>query len=317
MSSILTKGSMEQCHVTSRRHDDTDFSLKEWAIKARISRENTHSRRFSASNLRSFREDLASSIAISSTASSPGYTAREEINPSTYSFTTALKALQAKTVYSWEYIPTDGAATLSSKWNNAEKYISNPLSGEVPLECLSAKTLSGRTFRSVTSRITMSAPLIYPSHLQQFHAKSPIIELEDETKITIQEKQPCTTRDVGTQSTPVDVSSSSPSPASTPSIEERSIKHGEAEGGDSSVCFSENSKSETEVEEKETTDKQHTERNEAEETKKMRKQIMCIMCSSSSSSSQGAVGCLSIISLKGLWMRTRTKKGPKINQEKH
>ncbi|XP_073018599.1 uncharacterized protein [Primulina eburnea] len=312
MSSILTRDSMEQCQITSRRHDDTDFSLKEWALKARISRENTHSRRFSASNLRSFREDLASNMAISSTASSPGYTAREEINPSTYSFTTALKALQARTVYSWEYIPTDGLATLSSKWNNAEKYISNPLSGEVPLECLSAKTLSGRTFRNVTSRITMSAPLIYPSHLQQFHAKSPIIELEDETKITVQEKQRCTTRDVGTQSTPVDVSSSNPSPAPTPSIEERSIKHTDVEGGDSSACFSENSKSETELEEKETTDKKYTERNEAAETKKMRKQIMCIMCRSSS---QGAVGCLSIISLKGLWMRTKTKKGPKINQE--
>ncbi|KZV19647.1 hypothetical protein F511_23790 [Dorcoceras hygrometricum] len=312
MSSTLTKGSMEQCHITSCRHEDSDFSLKEWALKARISRENTHSRRFSASNLRSFREDPVSSIAISSTASSPGYyTARDEINPSTYSFTTALKALQAKTVYSWEYIPTDGVATLSSKWNDAEKYISNPLSGEVPLECLSAKTLSGRTFRNVASRITMTAPLICPSHLQQFYAKSPIIELEDETKLAIQERQQRTTTDVGTQSTPVEVSSSSPSPAPTPSIEERSIKHGD--GGDSSVCFSENSKSEAEVEGKETRDKQYTEGNEAAETKKLRKQIMCIMCNSGS---QGAVGCLSIISLKGLWMRTKTKKGRRINEEK-
>lgn len=68
----------------------------------------------------------------------------------------------------------DGLA-LNSKWNEAEKYICNPLSGEVPLECLSAKTLSGRSFRQSTSKITMSAPLIYPSqyHTQQFHPKRP------------------------------------------------------------------------------------------------------------------------------------------------
>jgi hypothetical protein len=41
------------------------------------------------------------------------------------------------------------------------------------------------------------------------------------------------TRDVGTQSTPPDLSSSSPSPASTPSIVERSIKRFEIEAGDS------------------------------------------------------------------------------------
>lgn len=72
-------------------------------------------------------------------------------------------ALQARSVYSWECLSPDGFA-LNSKWNEAEKYICNPLSGEVPMECLSAKTLSGRSFRSLTSRITMSAPLVYPSH---------------------------------------------------------------------------------------------------------------------------------------------------------
>lgn len=69
----------------------------------------------------------------------------------------------------------DGLA-LNSKWNEAEKYICNPLSGEVPLECLSAKTLSGRSFRQFTNKITMSAPLIYPSQYQitrQFHRKPP------------------------------------------------------------------------------------------------------------------------------------------------
>lgn len=227
---------MEKSLYGSRRHDEVDFDLKEWGLKARISRENTNSRRFSASNLTSFREDIATSfrsnITISSTTSSPGYTAREEIDPSTYSFTTALKALHAKTIYTWEYLSPDEGYTLNSKWSEAEKYISNPLSGRVPLECLSAKTLSGRSFRSLTSRITMSAPLIYPSmKLQQPHYSNSI-----EKKISVQERlKTITTRDIGTQSTLVDLRSRSPSPIPTPSIEERSIKKSENEGGDSSV----------------------------------------------------------------------------------
>jgi hypothetical protein len=73
-------------------------------------------------------------------------------------------ALQARSVYkSWECLSPDGFA-LNSKWNEAEKYICNPLSGEVPMECLSAKTLSGRLFQnSTTNRITMSAPLVFSS----------------------------------------------------------------------------------------------------------------------------------------------------------
>ena len=75
-------------------------------------------------------------------------------------------ALQARSGYGWECSSPDGFA-LNSKWNEAEKYICNPLSGEVPMECLSAKTLSGRSFRNFTNRITMSAPLIYPSQPRQ------------------------------------------------------------------------------------------------------------------------------------------------------
>ncbi|KAL0332498.1 UNVERIFIED_CONTAM: hypothetical protein Scaly_2151300 [Sesamum calycinum] len=220
----------KQSAFGSRRHDEPEFDLKEWALRARISRGNTNSRRFSASNLKSFREDersLTSNITISSTASSPGYTIREEIDPSKYSFTTALKALQAKTLYTWEYLSPDGL-TLNSKWNDAEKYICNPLSGEVPLECLSAKTLSARSFRGLKSRITVSAPLIYHSQLQQFQAKSPIIEHETEVKITIEEKNRSTTRDVGTQSTPTDLS-----PSRSPSTEQRSVQQTEAEAEDS------------------------------------------------------------------------------------
>ncbi|XP_021887977.1 uncharacterized protein LOC110807224 isoform X3 [Carica papaya] len=236
---------MEQLHHSSSRRRDEGaetFNLREWAFKARmIGGENANSRRFSASNIRSFREDarsFRSSITISSTASSPGYPLKDEIDPSTYSFTTALKALQARTIYnSWECLSPDGFA-LNSKWNEAEKYICNPLSGEVPMECLSAKTLSGRSFRNLTSRITMSAPLVYPSgHSRQIQTK-PLSILRDipgfdeEFPVT-EKKMEGTTRDVGTQSTPPEISSGSPSPASTPPIIERSPKRSEEEASDS------------------------------------------------------------------------------------
>ncbi|KAK9272903.1 hypothetical protein L1049_003282 [Liquidambar formosana] len=146
----MASSTMEQSSLNSRRRDEPEFNLREWAVKARISRENTNSRRFSASNIirSSFREDarsFRSNITISSTASSPGYPSRDEIDPSTYSFTTALKALQARSAHSWECLSPDGFA-LHSKWNEAEKYICNPLSGEVPMECFVSETLSGRSF---------------------------------------------------------------------------------------------------------------------------------------------------------------------------
>ncbi|KAL1361116.1 hypothetical protein HN51_006483 [Arachis hypogaea] len=242
-------------YSTSRRRDDeSEFNLREWGMKGRIiSRENTNSRRYSGSYMRSFREDtrsFRSNITISSTASSPGYPLKDEIDPSTYSFTTALKALQAKASYnSWECLSPDGFA-LNSKWNEAEKYICNPLSGEVPMECLSAKTLSGRSFRSFTNRITMSAPLVYSSSRHIQAKPSSLIE-EDEAappQYPIPEKKKeGMTRDVGVQSTPQYLSSSSPSPASTPSIIERS-KNRAADSPNSNA----KTKSEEEVEVKDT-----------------------------------------------------------------
>ncbi|KAH6825892.1 mental retardation GTPase activating protein [Perilla frutescens var. hirtella] len=161
---------MERSHslACKQQVEEGDFNLKEWGVRGRrISRENTKSRRFSASNFREEARSFRSNITISSTASSPGYT--------------AVRALQAKTVYRWEFQSAEGMS-LNSKWSEAEKYICNPLSGEVPLECLSAKTLSksGRSFRSC--RITMSAPLIYPSnsHMHHFHAN----QHEHEPEIT-------------------------------------------------------------------------------------------------------------------------------------
>lgn len=79
-------------------------------------------------------------------------------------------ALQARSLNSWECFSLDGF-TLNSKWNEAEKYICNPLSGEVPMECLSAKSLSGRSFRNLANRIAVSAPLVYSNHSQQIQTK--------------------------------------------------------------------------------------------------------------------------------------------------
>ncbi|KAH8511241.1 hypothetical protein H0E87_008697 [Populus deltoides] len=239
---------LEQSPYTiSQRGEETEFNLREWAFKAQTSRENTRSRRFSGSYIRSFREDarsFRSNITISSTASSPGYSLGEEIDPSTYSFTTALKALQARSGYynKWECLLPGGFA-LNPKWNEAEKYICNPLSGEVPMECLSAKTLSGRSLWNSTNRITMSAPLVYSNHSRQIHTKNTTIATHDDivNHFPIKENTMeglLSTRDVGTQSTPPDLSSSSssPSPASTPSITER--KRCEIQGGDSPNCNS-------------------------------------------------------------------------------
>ncbi|XP_019173087.1 PREDICTED: junctional sarcoplasmic reticulum protein 1-like [Ipomoea nil] len=315
---------MKQPSLGSRRHqqdeEQPEFNFSDWGLKAKITRENTNSRRFSASYITSFREEYAnksfrSNLTISSTASSPGYNLKEEIDPSTYSFTTALKALQAKTVYSWEYMSPEGLA-LNSKWDEAEKYICNPLSGEVPMECLSAKTLSGRSFRQLTSRITMSAPLIFPAR-PAAPAKPPMpppLEInQPHSPIPTQEKKIGVTRDVGTQSTPPPPdlgSSSSPSPAPTPSIEERSINRHASESPSS--CAKPKSEEEQEEEEEETTEElksgtreeeEVTGRDELEEKAKAEKEKEKVR-----SSRQG--GCLSWRSF--LWMRKRQRR-----REKH
>ncbi|KAK4368005.1 hypothetical protein RND71_011797 [Anisodus tanguticus] len=309
---------MEHSTIGYSRRRDGDFNLREWSLKAKISRENTNSRRFSASYIRSFREDansFRSNISISSTASSPGYTLREEIDPSTYSFTTALTGIAGKKTYSWEYMSPDGLA-LNSKWNEAEKYICNPLSGEVPLECLSAKTLSGRSFRQLTSKITMSAPLIYPSQYQtrQFQPKSPIkVEPhlsthELEIQIPSKEKGRIT-RDVGTQSsTPANyLSSKSPSPACTPSIEERSTKRCVADADDSpmSTTTPELKSEEQVVEVKETRRKEDTKRNEEQMEDRNNYKVKQ---QSSTNSSRCRQGCLSWRSLCMRQNQQREKK---------
>ncbi|KAL5153287.1 hypothetical protein HKD37_19G052876 [Glycine soja] len=229
---VHTSNKDVQSSYSAKKQDDSDFNLTEWAVKDRISRENSNSRRYSSSYIRSFREDtrsFRSNVTISSVASSPGYPLKDEIDPSTYSFTTALKALQARSAYrSWECLSPEGFA-LNSKWNEAEKYICNPFSGEVPMECLSAKTLSGRSFRnSTTNRITMSAPLVYSSRYMQTKPSSTCNSCTQEEvalQFHISEKgKEGMTRDTGTQSTPPSLVSSNPSTDLTPSIIKSPIK---------------------------------------------------------------------------------------------
>ncbi|ANM68946.1 mental retardation GTPase activating protein [Arabidopsis thaliana] len=141
-----------------------------------------------------------------------------------------------------EWLAQEGFA-LNSKWNEAEKYICNPLSGEVPMECLSAKTLSARSFRNLS---TMSAPLHFPSPnplmnniAQNKPNNNPNVRVihedlyaPDPELLALAEKKVVgMKRDVGIQSTTsVDLSSGSPSPAKTPPIMERSLKrHVEAD----------------------------------------------------------------------------------------
>ncbi|XP_056861335.1 uncharacterized protein LOC108847591 isoform X3 [Raphanus sativus] len=225
-----------------RGHESEFMNLREWDRRARLIRDKQTSRRFSASYVGSFREDHHKSSStrtnfnnISSTASSPGYNIKE-IDPSTYSFTNALKALQAKTMFNnREWLTQEGFA-LNSKWNEAEKYICNPLSGEVPIECLSYKTLSSRSFRSLTT--TMSAPLHYPNpnlltntigqnkpnnnhNVRVIHED---LYAPNRVLVRAEKKVIVLKRDVGIQSTSVDLSSGSPSPAKTPPIMERSLK---------------------------------------------------------------------------------------------
>ncbi|KAF5727601.1 hypothetical protein HS088_TW22G01297 [Tripterygium wilfordii] len=265
-----------------------EFNLGQWALKAQAARGNTNSRRFSASYIERVREEarsFRSNRTISSTASSPGYNLREEIDPSTYSFTTALQALQARYSYNyWDCLSPDGFA-LNSKWNEAEKYICNPHSGEVPLECLSAKTLSARSFRNYANRTSMSAPLVYSFHSKQIHTKpcvSSFLHFPIQARIV-----ESITKDVGTQSTPPELQSNSSSPVSSPKIIVSLPKQWEAEGRDS---LNSNEKMKSEKKVVENKGRNEGKREEKERKEKDEERWRC--------STQG--GCLS-------WMTKKNK----------
>ncbi|XP_057737983.1 uncharacterized protein LOC130955182 isoform X1 [Arachis stenosperma] len=224
---------MQASPYSSRKQDDSEFN-------------NTNPRRYSASYIRNIREDITtttttrsfrSNTTISSTASSPGYSFKDEIDPSIYSFNTALKALQTRYCRSsWECLSPDGFA-LNSKWSEAEKYICNPISGEVPMECLSAKSLSGRSFRKPSSTINttirvVSDPLVYSSRQIQTKPSiySNIQEEEDDDDVALQfpnpeiKKEEMTIEADGTQNTTPYLSTSSGNSALTSCIPERSTK---------------------------------------------------------------------------------------------
>ncbi|XP_074308280.1 uncharacterized protein LOC141643141 isoform X2 [Silene latifolia] len=319
---------MESNLLSSQRSKDQEFNLNEWHLRARISKENiSNSRRYSSSYIRSFREDSSrsfrSNFTISSTASSPGYHNKDEIDPSTYSFTTALKALQARSGYVWECLSPEGFA-LNSKWNEAERYICNPLSGEVPMECLSAKTLSGRSFRSyMASRVTMSAPLVYSlQHRRSSNFSNPVSSALNKEQLVkpplvIPEKQNgCRTRDVGIQSNPSphEGSSSSLSDISTPSIRERPITRCEGiEDQDDDAQNSSSTIKSTDIEEVEvkvTREGEETKRGRggSQKKKKMHKTGQLCVCRHFS-------GCSLVFSLKTLfikrWQKEKIKTPPK------
>ncbi|KAK4284260.1 hypothetical protein QN277_001115 [Acacia crassicarpa] len=220
---------MEASPYSSKTSEGSQFSLKEWGLKAqRHGERTTKSRRYSASYIRSFNDETrsfrSSTITFSSAASSPADPFKDGIDPSTYSFNNAIRALQVRSCLS-----PDGLA-LNSKWNEAERYICNPLSGEVPLECLSTKAQlsSGRSFRKPTNRvITMfDNPAAYSS--RNPHTKTSSTDTHEEEDEVLQfsvseKKKERKTKDVGTQSTLPYLSSSSPSPASPPPATDRSI----------------------------------------------------------------------------------------------
>ncbi|KAL1569795.1 hypothetical protein AAHA92_01230 [Salvia divinorum] len=256
-----------------------DFSPKEWCVKPQISHRHMNTRRFSASNWKSFREDERSTRTISSTVSSPGYTGRDKIDPSTYSFTAAIKGLQRRGVWSCEYVsiqPERERLTLHSKWSDAEKYISNPLSGQVPVECLSAKALGVRSFSTLTNRIAISAPLHFQTHNHHI-------------KIQEKKRSVVVTRDVGTQS--ADVSVSAPH---TPSIQECSPKHSQGESVDSYLSTPKQIPQEKVGE----TERKKKEIRNTEQGRERKKKTMMMMCSQEGGRRRR--GCLLF---KGLWQR--------------
>ncbi|KAI4346822.1 hypothetical protein L6164_007688 [Bauhinia variegata] len=106
----------------------------------------------------------------------------------------------------------------------------------------------------------MSAPLVYSSRYSQTKLSSalPQEDFNFQSPIAAEKRKEGLTRDVGTQSTPPCLSSSSSlSPASTPPIKERSIKI----DGDSP---SSNTKTKSEEEEVEVRDKEREETKETE-----------------------------------------------------
>ncbi|CAA7038571.1 unnamed protein product [Microthlaspi erraticum] len=251
------------------RGEEFDFNLREWGRKGHITRGNSSCRRLSGSYIRSFREDHKScrtTVTISSTASSPGYSLAEEIDPSNYSFTSALKGLQDKK--NWNWLKPEGVE-LHSKWNEAEKYICNPLSGEVPMECLSSKTLNSRSFSNLSTMSTpvmslpsnrnLNNPRTISTNVRVLH-KDPI----SPDHVFIKEKKVVRLKDVGVQSAPVNVSRRANIP---PPIMEKSTKI-QVEAADSPYALKLKAQQEAVVKMEEEKQNMMTKENQEEKKKK-------------------------------------------------
>lgn len=76
---------------------------------------------------------------------------------------------------------------LNSKWDEAEKYISNPLSGEVPIQCLSscvtAETERAHRPHSSARSISKSAPLPTPTSYERLQPH-PVLTISEIKEFT-------------------------------------------------------------------------------------------------------------------------------------
>lgn len=102
-----------------------------------------------------------------------------------FCFVLFLIALQAKTMYkkNQDWLKPEGVE-LNSKWNEAEKYICNPLSGEVPMECLSSKTLNSRSFRDVSNKSTPLMNFPYNHNLNNSRTSNPNVRIIQEDHVS-------------------------------------------------------------------------------------------------------------------------------------
>lgn len=95
-------------------------------------------------------------------------------------FDLLLSALQTRSGRDFSSQPIKSilnGSPLHSKWNEAERFICNPYSGEVPLECLSSKTLS-RSALINSNRTAKSGPLVF-SYARGTQSKSTITHGEE------------------------------------------------------------------------------------------------------------------------------------------
>ncbi|KAI4320331.1 hypothetical protein MLD38_033827 [Melastoma candidum] len=132
--------------------DDTEFSCKDWGLRARSAARGDSPRHTSEPFER--RPGPLGRIS-SSPAPRPPLAILPEMRLTHRRIRSPMHSKSCRRrqgfVNIWDSMSPEGFE-LHSKWSNAERYICNPLSGEVPMECLLAKTVGQRSFQSMTSR---------------------------------------------------------------------------------------------------------------------------------------------------------------------